>query len=76
MTGRGEGYCALVLPLPEEGRAPYGYAGSQGRPVRLEAPDSGRFPHSRTSGWLPGERQLEHAYGRGPGRRRGRGPRR
>jgi hypothetical protein len=34
MTGRGEGHCALVLPS-EEGRAPYGYAGLEGRPVVL-----------------------------------------
>jgi hypothetical protein len=32
MTGRGEGYCALVLPS-EAGSAPYGYAGLQGNPV-------------------------------------------
>ena len=38
MTGRGNGYCALVLPLPEEGVAPYGYAGLQGRPVCLGDP--------------------------------------
>lgn len=35
MTGRGEGYCALVLPLPKEGGTFYGYAGVQGTPVRL-----------------------------------------
>ncbi|MBN1956398.1 MAG: DUF5320 domain-containing protein [Anaerolineae bacterium] len=28
MTGRGEGYCAVVLP--DSGQAPYGYAGLQG----------------------------------------------
>ena len=33
MTGRGEGYCAVALPSPGEGRAPYGYAGLQGTPV-------------------------------------------
>ena len=38
MTGRGEGYCALVLPLREGGGISYGYAGLQGRPVYLKAP--------------------------------------
>jgi hypothetical protein len=35
MTGRGEGYCVMVLPPPESGGTPYGYAGLQGRPVHL-----------------------------------------
>jgi hypothetical protein len=35
MTGRGEGHCVLVLPSPEMGKVPYGYAGLQGTPVRL-----------------------------------------
>jgi hypothetical protein len=35
MTGRGEGYCALRIP--ESGQTPYGYAGLQGTPVRLES---------------------------------------
>jgi hypothetical protein len=35
MSGRGEGYCALRLPNPRSGRAPYGYAGRAGVPVRL-----------------------------------------
>jgi hypothetical protein len=34
LTGRGEGYCALVLPA--DGQAPFGYAGLQGRPVRMD----------------------------------------
>jgi hypothetical protein len=38
MTGQGEGYCALALPSPGTGRAPYGYAGLAGRPVQL-SPD-------------------------------------
>jgi len=33
MTGRGEGYCAMVLPSPGTGRVPYGYAGLAGAPV-------------------------------------------
>jgi hypothetical protein len=36
MTGRGEGYCALMLPAP--GEVPYGYAGLQGMPVRQGSP--------------------------------------
>ncbi len=35
MTGRGEGYCAIVLP--ESGQAPYGYAGIPGTPVDAAA---------------------------------------
>ncbi|MBC8249868.1 MAG: DUF5320 domain-containing protein [Anaerolineales bacterium] len=34
MTGRGEGYCAVAFPPPGTGRAPYGYAGLAGTPVR------------------------------------------
>ncbi len=29
-SGGGRGYCSVVLPQPEEGQAPYGYAGLQG----------------------------------------------
>jgi len=57
MTGRGEGHCALVLPS-EEGRAPYGYAGLEGRPVVL-------------GGWLRVPWPI-CALLRGRGRRRGR----
>jgi hypothetical protein len=35
MTGRGEGYCALVIPPAGSGYAPYGFAGLQGTPVWL-----------------------------------------
>jgi len=35
MTGRGKGYCAIALPPPGTGRAPYGYAGLAGRPVQM-----------------------------------------
>jgi hypothetical protein len=38
MTGRGEGYCALVLPSGEGRGVSYGYAGLQGTPVYLKAP--------------------------------------
>lgn len=35
ITGRGEGYCVLVLPRPGQERDAWGYAGLCGRPVRL-----------------------------------------
>lgn len=38
MTGRGEGYCALVLPSPGTTGVPYGYAGLSGAPVRSGYP--------------------------------------
>jgi hypothetical protein len=66
MTGRGEGYCALVLP--ESGEAPYGYAGLQGTPVR-----SGRAPSPRALGrprfarWLRPAMWSRRALGRGQG---------
>ena len=34
MTGRGEGYCAMVLPSSGTGRASYGYAGLVGTPMQ------------------------------------------
>jgi hypothetical protein len=49
MTGRGEGYCAIVLPSPGMAKAPsaqdrpYGYAGLAGVPVRMNYP-YGRSP--------------------------------
>jgi len=64
MTGRGEGYCALVLPSPEEKSAPYGYAGLQGAPVRLGTP-------RRVVGWLLMAMRLGRAFEQGRGRRRG-----
>ena len=63
MTGRGEGYCALVLASPGEESAPYGYAGLQGTPVWLGAP-------RRVVGWLPMAMRLGRAFGWGRGRRR------
>ena len=38
MTGRGEGYCVLELPGPEQPVS--GYAGLEGAPVRLAAPST------------------------------------
>jgi hypothetical protein len=60
MTGRGEGYCALPLVRPGETRQ--GYAGLQGRPVRL----IGRF----SRGLRP---RLGRGLRRGRGAGRGRG---
>jgi hypothetical protein len=69
MTGRGEGYCALVIP--ESGQAPYGYAGVQGTPVRPGAPATRPALGARFARWLwPAARR-----GRGRGGRWGRGQR-
>ena len=35
LSGRGEGYCAVRLPIPGSGRMGYGYAGRAQVPVRL-----------------------------------------
>ena len=72
MTGRGEGYCALVLASGTEEKVPYGYAGVQGMPVRLGTSALGRFFHSRISSWLPRSVWQGYAFGRGWSRRRGR----
>lgn len=48
-TGGGRGYCAIAFP---ESRAPYGYVGLGGTPVRLAAP---LFPLSYPRwGWRMG----------------------
>jgi hypothetical protein len=62
MTGRGEGYCAIELP--QLGATTQGYAGIQGRPVRLNR-------------WLGPVTRLGGAFrrGRGRGAARGRGRR-
>jgi len=65
MTGRGEGYCAVKFP--DTGEPPYGYAGIQGTPVRLDASTAWFTP------WRRFVRRLRPA-GR-PGRGRGRGGR-
>lgn len=33
-SGGGRGFCALVLPPPDTGETPYGFAGAQGATVR------------------------------------------
>ena len=60
MTGRGEGYCAIKVPKPA--RAPEGYAGLRGIPVRLGDRFAGRLRPFRR-------------IGRGRGAERGRGRR-
>lgn len=65
MTGRGEGYC--VIRLPERGRPAYGYAGWQGKPVRL-----GTLPTEPDSRFT---RSPSPATQRGRALRRGRGQR-
>jgi hypothetical protein len=72
MSGRGEGYCALVLPSPEEGSVPYGYAGLQGAPVRLKAPAPRLSVWRRAVGRFPMAMRRRRTFGRGRGRRRGR----
>jgi hypothetical protein len=71
MTGRGEGYCALAIP--GSGQAPYGYAGVQGTPVRLEAPVARPALGTRLVRWPRMVGRL--GRGRGRGARRGRGRR-
>jgi hypothetical protein len=71
MTGRGEGHCALVLPS-EEGCAPYGYAGLEGRPVVVGAETSRSLPQRRILGSWPRMPRLGPALLWRRGRRRGR----
>jgi hypothetical protein len=76
MTGGGRGYCALKLP--ESGEAPYGYAGLQGTPVRLESSAPQPTLWTRFTRWLrPGTGPMSllgrrRGRGRGAGRGRGR----
>lgn len=63
-SGGGRGYCALVLPPPEEGQAPYGYAGVQGTPVQYghpPVPAKWRAPDGRAGRGCLGRR---HGWGR------------
>jgi hypothetical protein len=64
MSGRGEGHCALVLPLREGGGVSYGYAGLQGMPVYLEA--SHGWP-ARCRRLTDGTRAVAFSRGRGRG---------
>ena len=64
MTGRGEGYCALVLPSREGGGVSHGYAGLQGRPVYLKA--SPAWP-ARCGRSVGGNRAVAFRRGRGRG---------
>jgi hypothetical protein len=47
MSGRGEGYCVMVIPAPETREQPHGYAGLEGRPVRMEQQTNPRGHWSR-----------------------------
>ena len=76
MTGRGEGYCAVAFPPPGTGRAPYGYAGLAGTPVRpaLSPVEGMGYPYCTPP--VPATRFAPFSapgFGRGLGRRRGRG---
>jgi hypothetical protein len=64
MTGRGEGYCALVLPSPEGSGVSYGYAGLQGTPVYLGAPRAWSARWRRLTCWT---RTAAFRRGRGRG---------
>ena len=71
MTGRGEGYCALVLP--ESGQAPYGYAGLQGTSVHPGMLAARPTLRARFACWLRPSPGLRRPFGRGRGRGPGRG---
>lgn len=76
MTGRGEGYCAIAFPSPGTGRAPYGYVGLAGIPVRLaRSPVEGVGVSYRTPPIpaIPFTPLPAIRFGQGLGRRRGRG---
>jgi len=72
MTGRGEGYCTIVLPSPKAGGGSYGYSGLQGTPVLSGAPS--KFPLRETR--FAGISGLAARRGRRHGPWRGSGPRR
>jgi len=71
MTGRGEGYCAMELPV--SGQAPYGYAGLQGVPVRLGMSAAPPTRGGLFARWLRPAMRRGRAFGRGRGRGAGRG---
>jgi hypothetical protein len=71
MTGRGEGYCAMVLP--PSGQAPYGYVGLEGTPVRLGVPAVRPAFRGRFAPRLRPAMRMYRAFGRGRGRGGGRG---
>jgi hypothetical protein len=71
MTGRGEGYCAVKIP--ESGEEPYGYAGQQGTPVRLQASAARPPLWTRFARWLRPAMRPGSAFVRGRGRGAGRG---
>jgi len=71
LTGRGEGYCALVLP--PDGQAPFAYAGRLSRPIRLGRAPAPMGAGARFPNWsLSLFRRFGRAYRRGRGAGRGR----
>jgi hypothetical protein len=69
MTGRGEGYCILELPGPDQPSR--GYAGLERVPVRLEPPPAEPVQSPPATVW---PRPI-FGCGRGRAARRGRGRR-
>lgn len=76
MTGRGEGYCALVLPSPGTRSVPYGYAGLSGAPVRSGYPYETQSvpvtPYPSRPGWPRLGMRFGWGFVRGRGKARGR----
>ncbi len=76
MTGRGEGYCALVLPSPGTRDRPYGYTGLSGAPVRpgyaYQMPSVPVTPYPPPFGWPRVGMRFGWGFVRGRGRARGR----
>ena len=77
MTGRGEGYCALVLPSPGTTGVPYGYAGLSGAPVRsgypYETQSVPATPYPPRFGWPRVGMRFGWNFAPRPGRGWGRG---
>jgi len=63
-SGGGRGYCAVVLPQPEEGQAPYGYAGLQGTSVQYDS-EPPASPGWRGPIGCPGRGGFGRCHGRG-----------
>jgi len=81
MTGRGEGYCAFTIPSPGTREPAYGYAGLEGVPGeigdyrRMPLAYGPAAPVGVVSVPFVGRPRLGmlRGFGRGMGRRRGRG---
>jgi hypothetical protein len=70
MTGRGEGYCARVIP--DSGQAAYGYAGLQDTPVHLGTPAARPTLGAPFARWLRPTARRGYRLGRSARRGRGR----